>query len=114
MIVLNKLNGKNKVLNKIKDYLCLMLSILIVAVVVLYLAPFIDDVPYVKPLTDFIDDMEIDAGAIYYTDIEEFSIAEINMKNSIDYVPRFTSGIKRLMSRHFRRWSACSFRASLL
>ena len=91
MIMLNKLDGKNRVLQKIKDYLYLIISISIVIVFVLFLAPCIDDVPYVKPLTNFIDDREIDAGAIYYTDIEEFSVAEINMKNTIDYAPRFIS-----------------------
>ena len=84
-------NGKNRVLKKIKDYLYLIVSISVVTVFVLFLAPCIDDVPYVKPLTKFIDDRGIDAGAIYYTDIEEFSIAEINMKNTIDYLPCFIS-----------------------
>ena len=84
------LNGKNRVMKKIKDYLYLIISISIVTVFVLFVAPIVDDVPYFKPLTNFIDDREIDAGAIYYTDIEEFSMAEINMKNTIDYLPRFT------------------------
>ena len=88
---LNNLNGKNRVLKKLKDYLYLIVSILVVTVFVLFLAPCIDDAPYVKPLTNFIDDRGIDAGALYYTDIEEFSIAEINMKNTIDYLPCFIS-----------------------
>jgi hypothetical protein len=83
---LNNLNGKNRVLKKLKDYLYLIVSISVVTVFVLFLAPCIDDVTYVKPLTNFIDDREIDGGAIYYTDIEEFSITEINMKNTIDYL----------------------------
>ncbi|RKY95589.1 MAG: hypothetical protein DRQ13_06895 [Ignavibacteriae bacterium] len=90
------LNGKNRVLIKIKDYLYLILSITIVSVFVLFLAPCIDDVPYVKPLTNFIDEREIDAGAIYYTDIEEFSVAEINMKNTMEYLPCFTPGAKSM------------------
>jgi len=88
-------NGKNRVLKKIKDYLYLTLSISIVIVFVLFLAPCIDDAPYVKPLTNFIDVREIEAGALYYTDIEEFSIAEINMKNTIDYLPQFEPGKKK-------------------
>ena len=88
---LNNLNGKNRVLKKLKDYLYLIVSISVVTVFVLFLAPCIDDAPYVKPLTKFIDDREIDAGALYYTDIEEFSVAEINMKNTIDYLPCFIS-----------------------
>ena len=89
-----ELNGKNRVLIKIKDYLYLILSITIVSGFVLFLAPCIDDVPYVKPLTNFIDEREIDAGAIYYTDIQEFSVAEFNMKNTLDYSPCFISDKK--------------------
>jgi hypothetical protein len=88
------LNGRNRVLKKIKDYFYLLVSMSVVTIFVLFLAPCIDDAPYVKPLTNFIDDKEINAGALYYTDIEEFSIAEINMKNTFDYLPRFSSGKK--------------------
>ncbi len=89
------MNWKNRVLKKIIGYLYLILSISIVIVFVLVLAPCIDDAPYIKPLTNFIDDREINAGALYYTDIEEFSIAEINMKNTIDYLPSFNFNIKK-------------------
>jgi len=88
------LNGRNRVLKKIKDYFYLLVSMSVVTIFVLFLAPCMDDAPYVKPLTNFIDDEEINAGAIYYSDIEEFSIAEINMKNTIDYLPCFNPGKK--------------------
>ncbi len=86
------LNNKNRVLKKLKGYTYLFLSIILVMIFVFVLAPGIDDLACVKPLIKFIDEREIDAGAIYYTDIEEFSVAEINMKNTLDYSPRFTSG----------------------
>jgi len=89
------LNSKNRVLIKIKDYLYLIASITIVCTFVLFLAPGIDELPIVKPITKFIDEREIDAGAIYYTDIEEFSTAEINMKNTLDYLPHFTSDVNK-------------------
>ncbi len=86
-----KPNGKNKMLNKIKDYIYLLVWISVVTVFVLFLAPCIDNVPHITPLISFIDESEIDAAALYYTDIEEFSVAEINFKNTIDYIPQFTS-----------------------
>ena len=67
-----------------------MVAISFITNFVLFIAPCIDDLQYIKPLTSFIDEQEIDAAALYYTDIEEFSIAELNMKNTIDYVLRFT------------------------
>ncbi len=50
-----------------------------------YLAPLIDRFPWIAPLVEFIDDREIDAGALYYTEIEEFSDAELQIRNIMDY-----------------------------
>ena len=49
--------------------------------------PVFNNRPYVKPLVDFIEERDIDAGALYYTEIEEFSEANINMENTMDYMP---------------------------
>ncbi len=95
-----KPSGKNRMLNKIKDYLYLLVWISVVTVFVLFLAPCIDDVPHIKPLINFIDESEIDAGALYYTDIEEFSVAEINMKNTMDYIPQFISVEKEMKNKN--------------
>ena len=84
-----KLNINCRAIKKTKNYLYLILLISFLATFVLYVAPCIDDLQYVQPLTTFIDEREINAGALYYTEIEEFSIAEINMINTFDYVPRF-------------------------
>lgn len=54
----------------------------------LYLAPMMDNHPAVKPLITFIDERDIDAGALYYTEIEEFSEANITMDNTMAYTPR--------------------------
>jgi len=82
---------KKQLNTMIKKYTYLLLSIMLVVIFVFVLAPGIDEVPQVKPLINFIDEHEINATALYYTDIEEFSIAEINIKNTLDYLPYFTS-----------------------
>jgi len=82
---------KKQLNTMIKKYTYLLLYITLVVIFVFVLAPGIDEVPQVKPLINFIDDNEINAAALYYTDIEEFSIAEINIKNTLDYLPYFTS-----------------------
>ena len=86
-----KLDLEKKLSGRIKGYAHLFLSLAIVIIFVLVLVPEIDNVPRVKPLINFIDEHEINATALYYTDIEEFSIAEINIKNTLDYLPYFTS-----------------------
>ena len=89
------LNSKTKMIKKTKSYLYLILCLSFIIIFVLYIAPCIDDLQYVKPLTTFIDERQINAGALYYTEIEEFSIAEINVKNTIDYLPLLNSNINR-------------------
>jgi len=81
---------KKQLNTMIKKYTYLLLYITLVVIFVFVLAPGIDEVPQVKPLINFIDDNEINAAALYYTDIEEFSIAEINIKNTLDYSPVIT------------------------
>jgi hypothetical protein len=49
--------------------------------------PFFLEMPAIAPLANFIEERGIDAGALYYTDIEEFSEANINMENTMQYMP---------------------------
>jgi len=55
---------------------------------IFYVGPFLDTLEVNKPLVNFIEENDIDAGALYYTEIEEFSDANINMENTRDYTPR--------------------------
>ena len=95
-----KLDLEKTLAGRIKGYTYLFLSIMLVMIFVFVLAPRIDDVPHVKPLIHFIDEREIDAGALFYTDIEEFSVAEINMKNTMEYLPSFIPDVKRERETH--------------
>ena len=65
-----------------------IISMALCMIFMLYLAPMMDNHPAVKPLISFIDERDIDAGALYYTEIEEFSEANINMDNTMAYTPR--------------------------
>ncbi len=53
-----------------------------------YAAPLIDRLPLVQPLVSYIDKNNIDASALYYTEIEEFSRAEANVNNTMKYTPK--------------------------
>ena len=92
----NELWIKDKTSERIKGFTYLLLSIMIVMFFVFVLAPGIDNVPRVKPLINFIDEHQIDAGALYYTDIEEFSVAEMNIKTTLNYPPCITTEEKSL------------------
>ncbi len=43
--------------------------------------------PMIKPVADFIEDNSINANGYYYTDVAEFSDAEMYMKNAMEYAP---------------------------
>ncbi len=84
-----------KAVSQTKGFVQLLLSFLLIIFFVFILAPTIDKIPIVKPLIKFIDERDIDAGALYYTDIGEFSDAEINMQNTIDFSPQYLTGIQK-------------------
>lgn len=70
----------------------LILSIMLILLFMFGLAPQMERLPHVRPMVRFIEDRGIDATALYYTEIEEFAEAEINMQNTMDYLPRAGPG----------------------
>lgn len=65
----------------------LLMGIMAIWVFMFVFAPYFDDKPMVKPLVDFIETRSIDATALYYTEIEEFSTASFFFDNSRSYNP---------------------------
>jgi hypothetical protein len=72
---------------RMKGIPSLLFSILLVVVFIFYVCPLMDKLPLVEPLIEFIDEQNIDAGALYYTEIEEFSDAEVTMRNTMSFAP---------------------------
>lgn len=66
----------------------LFISILICLFFIFKIGPWLDTIPALRPMIEFIEERDIDAAALYYTEIEEFSEANINMENTMDYPPR--------------------------
>jgi hypothetical protein len=50
-------------------------------------APWIEKTPAVRPPAQFIEETGIDAGALYYTEIDETSEAEMYLHDSSEYTP---------------------------
>jgi hypothetical protein len=65
-------------------FFCLFLVWLFMFVI----APAIQNTSAVKPLADFIEESGIDASALFYTEVEEASEAELNMRNTMKYLPK--------------------------
>jgi len=71
----------------LSKWLRLILAALLTWALIFVIAPWIQKSPSVKPLAEFIEESGIDASALYYTEVEEASEAELNMKNTIKYRP---------------------------
>ena len=78
-----------------KGYLLLVISFVLLYLLIVYIAPLGKKLPMVQPLVQTIEENNINAGAIYYTDIEIFSEAEINMQNTMKFFSIREAGIKK-------------------
>lgn len=73
----------------LRGILGLLLSILAVALFMFVLGPRLGDVvPMHKAMSQFIEDNNIEANMYFYTEVEEFSEAQVNMMNTREHPPR--------------------------
>jgi len=84
-MIIKKADIKQSIL---KRFCFLLLGILLILLFMFGVAPLIDKAPYVRVIVELIEDRSIEATALYYTDIEEFSEAAINMENTMNYMPK--------------------------
>ena len=77
---------KNK--NRGKGIVALLFSILAIMFFLFYVGPQLEKLPLFQPIIRFIDERGIEANMYFYTDLEEFSEAHINMDNTMDYPPQ--------------------------
>ena len=61
----------------------------------MFLAPEVDKLEIVKPMVINIDEKGIDASALFYTEIDEFSAAELRVRTALKYSPDKKSKIFR-------------------
>ena len=61
---------------------------MIILFFMLYAGPKLGQLPWFKPLADFIEERDINANMYFYTEVEEFSEANINMENTMTFPPR--------------------------
>lgn len=66
----------------------LLACILVIALFMFYIGPALEQTPALKPIVQFIDERDINANMYFYTEVEEFSEANINMDNTMAYPPR--------------------------
>jgi len=65
----------------------LFVGILVIWILMAYIGPWGRQTASLRPIMNFIEERGIDATAYYYTGIEEFAEAEINITHSMRYTP---------------------------
>jgi hypothetical protein len=71
-----------------KGVVALLFSVLAILFCLFYVGPQLEKLPLFQPIARFIDERGIDANMYFYTEVEEFSEAHVNMDNTMDYPPQ--------------------------
>ena len=87
MIERNKIKYNQSSYNSAKAIVKMLLSFGCIIIFMMVLAPEADNLQLVKPVVDKIDERGIDASALFYTEIDEFSEAELTISTSLKYSP---------------------------
>jgi hypothetical protein len=85
---MNCLPAAGKIKKRGKGIVALLFSVLTILFFLFYIGPQLETLPVFQPIARFIDERGIEANMYFYTEVEEFSEAHINMDNSMDYPPR--------------------------
>jgi hypothetical protein len=72
---------------KLKAWGCLLGCFALILIFMFVIAPLMEGLPFIKPIVQYNKEQDIDAGALYYTEVEQFSVAEVNMNNTMKYMP---------------------------
>ncbi|NNG00455.1 MAG: hypothetical protein HKM93_13800 [Desulfobacteraceae bacterium] len=70
-----------------KGIIKLLFSIIVIAFLMLFAMPRLVPVLGLKPMAEFIEERNIDANMYFYTEVAEFSEANIHMDNTWAYTP---------------------------
>lgn len=66
-------------------WLRLTAGILCVWLFMFVLAPWVRTIGPVEEMLDFVEENDIDASALFYTEAEEFSDAEVAVRDALEY-----------------------------
>jgi len=73
---------------RLKQWLSLFGCFLLVIVFIFFIAPFSMRIDAVQELADYIDDNDIEATALWWSEVGVVADAEMNCRNTVEYPPR--------------------------
>ncbi len=80
-------DGRQRPSGIFRKWAALLFGVFLIWLFMFVIAPWIQKSPSVKPLADFIEESGIDASALFYTEVEEASDAELYMRSTLEYGP---------------------------
>ena len=70
---------------RLKQYAVLILSFFVIWGFGVYVIPWLSELPLAKPVFGYIEEYDIDATALYYTEIEQFAEADHMIRHMMTY-----------------------------
>jgi|GEM_PF-793829 len=86
--------GERKIGQKRNGLIALVVSCAMILLFLLYVGPKLGEhIPLFQPVAQYIEEHDIEANMYFYTEVEEFSDAQVNMINTMTHRPgRKTAG----------------------
>ena len=79
-------DGKTR--RKRKGIVALLVSVAMILLFLLYVGPWVGErIPLFQPVAQYIEEHDIEANMYFYTEVEVFSDAQINMMNTMTHMP---------------------------
>jgi len=76
---------------RFKKWLAFIGCMLVVMVFIFLIAPLSMRIDAVQELADYIDDNDIEATALWWSEVEVVADAEMNCRSTVEYPPRACS-----------------------
>ena len=84
---LDTTHGRRQPKGVLRRYAELALGVLLVLIFMFYIGPWFDQTAVMQPMARFIDERGIKANMYFYTEVDEFAEADINLNNTWTYTP---------------------------
>ncbi len=78
----------NKGLSALHKWSAFGLGIAVIFFFMFFLGPKLERLHMFEPIAAVIDEKNIEAGMYFYTDVDLFSEAQLNINNSMDFPPK--------------------------
>ena len=77
--------GRQEPPTRLKAWLKLLVALLLMGIFIFGFVPWWNQLPMVAPISNYIEDNDIQATALFYSEVEETAEAEVHIKAALKY-----------------------------